>query len=219
MNIISPHLVHPGDKFGRLLVLGYDHNDLRSRRHYLVRCDCGTEKTVQGTLLRTGNTKSCGCHAREMKKATRIPNDRGVINHIILQYRRHAKDRDITWTLSFDEVEALVRSPCHYCGQLAGNLKKTKNHEGFAHNGIDRLDSAKPYVVGNVVACCGQCNRAKGVMSEAEFIGWAKRIADQWGAYLTDNNFASPLLGRLAGAGAGSNPEKSPGSVLSEVKA
>jgi len=41
---------------------------------------------------------------------------------------------------------------------------------------------------------------------------------EQWLTALR-TEFASPLLGRLAGAGAGSNPEKSPGSVLSEVKA
>lgn len=29
--------------------------------YYLCKCKCGTERYVQGTLLRSGNSKSCGC--------------------------------------------------------------------------------------------------------------------------------------------------------------
>src|SRR5690606_32604787 len=32
---------------------------------WLCRCDCGEELVVIGTSLRTGNTRSCGCLARE----------------------------------------------------------------------------------------------------------------------------------------------------------
>lgn len=38
---------------------------------WLCRCDCGREKVVIGTNLRSGHTKSCGCmmgrHKRESK--------------------------------------------------------------------------------------------------------------------------------------------------------
>lgn len=64
----SPHLVVTGDKFERLTVIGFSYNDKRYRRHYKVKCDCGNIKTVQGTLLRTGNTKSCGCLGKEIKR-------------------------------------------------------------------------------------------------------------------------------------------------------
>lgn len=185
----SPHLVHTGDVFGYLSVVGFSHNDNRQRRHYFVSCECGTKKTVQGTLLRTGNTKSCGCHKTDATKARRLPNDAGVIAHIILQYKRHARDRGLEFNLCHKDVDELVRLPCHYCGIVGGNLKKTKNlKDGFAHNGIDRVDSAKSYHLENVVPCCGLCNRAKRAMSRPEFISWAIRVADhqkamaeQWG--------------------------------------
>ena len=185
----SPHLVSPGDRFDRLVVIEFSHNDKRHRRHYIVKCDCGNTKTVQGTLLRSGNTRSCGCLAREAKKAKTLPENRGVINQIILQYKRHAKDRSIDFDLSYETVDRLVRGSCHYCGVVGGNLKKTKNlKDGFRHNGIDRVDSSKNYTVDNVVSCCGLCNIAKRDMSSDEFIGLAKRIAShqvamasQWG--------------------------------------
>lgn len=176
--------VQSGDVFNRLTVMGLSHKDRHHRKHFYVKCVCGTEKTVQGSLLTSGNTQSCGCLSIENKKAQRLPNDIGVVNHIILQYKRHARDRGIEWGLSFEQVDKIIREPCHYCGDPAGNIKKTKNHPGFKHNGIDRRDNAKPYFIENVVACCGVCNIAKGARSEVEFIAWASRIADQWGEYL-----------------------------------
>ena len=30
---------------------------------WLCKCDCGTEKIVQGTSLKNGTSNSCGCHS------------------------------------------------------------------------------------------------------------------------------------------------------------
>lgn len=174
----KPPLVNIGDRFQRLSVIGFSHHDKRWRRHYLVKCDCGSEKTVQGALLRSGNTRSCGCLAKDVRSSKKLSDNYGEVTQIILQYKRHAKDRGIQFLLSREEVDDIVRMPCYYCGEVAGNLKKTKNcKEGFAHNGIDRTDSSKPYISENVVACCGVCNVAKGKRSAEDFISWASRIS------------------------------------------
>src|SRR5690606_23270848 len=122
-----------GKKFHRLTVLRFSHYDRAHRKHYLCQCECGKRKAVQMSLLKNGNTKSCGCLADEVRRvARRLPNNGGVINHLILQYKRHARNRGIPYRLSRDEFDALVRMPCHYCGVVGGNLKKTKNcREGF----------------------------------------------------------------------------------------
>lgn len=175
-----------GKIYGRLKVIEFSHYDAKHRKHYLCLCECGETKTVQISLLSGGNTRSCGCLGRESRANKRLPNDVGVINQIILGYKRHAKDREIAWHLTRDEVDDLVRQPCHYCGDPAGNLKKTKNHPGFAHNGIDRLNSDLPYTAGNVVAACGFCNKAKASATASEFVEWARRVAEQWGGYALD---------------------------------
>lgn len=175
----SPHIVNPGDKFERLTVVKFSHLDSFYRRHYVVVCSCGTIKTVQGSLLRSGNTRSCGCLASELKKSRALPNQRGVINQIVLSYKRHAMSRGISFRLTSDDVSTLVRQPCHYCGIVGGNNIRTKNcKSGFRYNGIDRIDSFKDYTVDNVVACCKQCNLAKRDMSADTFVQFVFRVAD-----------------------------------------
>lgn len=165
------------------------HKDLKHRQFALYECVCGNKKVLNKSLVDSKNTRSCGCLKSNLQKSKKLPNNYSEITAILLQYKRHAKDRDIEWNLSREEAEKLFRSPCFYCGDLSGNLKKTKNcKEGFPHNGIDRLDRQKSYSLTNVVPCCGTCNMSKGKMSKNEFISFITKVykhqsamADQWG--------------------------------------
>ena len=58
-----------GKRYGKLLVVGESHN--RYGRYYVCwycKCDCGNEIEVNGSLLRQGRVKSCGCQPRRRKK-------------------------------------------------------------------------------------------------------------------------------------------------------
>lgn len=59
-----------GLRFGRLMVTGPG-GMRRNAAHWVCRCDCGVEKVVSGTHLRTGATKSCGCFRKERTAETR----------------------------------------------------------------------------------------------------------------------------------------------------
>lgn len=48
-----------GQKFGRLTAI--EPNYIGGRSAWLVRCDCGTEKSVNVQSLRGGRVRSCGC--------------------------------------------------------------------------------------------------------------------------------------------------------------
>lgn len=50
------------DRYGRLTVMDSVPGGWR------CRCDCGTEVTVTGSNLRTGQTTSCGCYHRERQR-------------------------------------------------------------------------------------------------------------------------------------------------------
>ena len=60
----------PGARFGRLTVVEELPKLPHSRhRRFLMRCDCGNERSVWGTNLSNGDVRSCGCLARQAAAA------------------------------------------------------------------------------------------------------------------------------------------------------
>lgn len=52
-----------GKRFGRLTVISKEASTCQTR--WLVLCDCGSERVVQGGNLKSGTCQSCGCLQRE----------------------------------------------------------------------------------------------------------------------------------------------------------
>lgn len=65
--------VEPGARHGRLTVVSEVEPQFRKNgakyRVVNCRCDCGVEKVIQLTCLRTGQTQSCGCLMRDRVSA------------------------------------------------------------------------------------------------------------------------------------------------------
>ncbi len=175
-----------GQRFNRLTIISLHRIDHRNRKFFLCLCDCGKEKIIQGSLMSSGNTRSCGCYSREQKKATRISENHCEITAIILSYKRHAKNRKFRFELTRQFVSEILVKDCFYCGAPPSNFMKTKNSiVGLKYNGIDRFDSKKHYTEDNCNPCCKICNNAKSNLSIVDFKLWAKRfsaMAEQWGS-------------------------------------
>jgi hypothetical protein len=76
--------------------------------------------------------------------------------------------------------------PCTYCGKepsnvfyvkyrTKGQLSRVPGME-IRYSGLDRVDSSKGYVHGNVVPCCGECNLLKNDGTLDEFFAHVERI-------------------------------------------
>lgn len=68
-----------GKRFGRLTVIERCKDHITSSgRHmvkWLCRCDCGRKKEVLSVCLKNGNSTSCGCYARKIRRTKRdTPN-------------------------------------------------------------------------------------------------------------------------------------------------
>ena len=55
-----------GQIFGRLTVIEFSHTTKTNGAHWKCLCECGNETIVYSSLLRTKNTRSCGCLSKEM---------------------------------------------------------------------------------------------------------------------------------------------------------
>jgi hypothetical protein len=71
-------------RYGRYTALGLG---TRARGHVRVRvrCDCGTQKEVRLSVLRTGASQSCGCLARELTTSRQVKH--GQSGERTLTYR------------------------------------------------------------------------------------------------------------------------------------
>jgi hypothetical protein len=72
-----------------------------------------------------------------------------------------------------DEFENIISKPCNYCKT---NWTSLIVDTGTKFNGIDRIDSSKGYIKGNIVPCCFYCNVGKAELSIKNFFRMINRI-------------------------------------------
>jgi hypothetical protein len=166
-----------GQKFGRLTVIERAGSIRNGKRGvlatWIVRCDCGSIKTVRGGALRSATTRSCGCLHKERVS---LSPGRALRNSVLANYKNNARIKQYEWALSEECFDGLIRSTCHYCGITPSTTITSKRHPGsFTYNGIDRKHNGEGYTDKNALPCCADCNKAKGAMSYDKFIAYLQR--------------------------------------------
>jgi hypothetical protein len=188
-------------RFNRLLII----KDLNEKRNtdnmWLCRCDCGNEVSVRSSSLINGNTKSCGCLAKEncskVRKLYGITLEFGEssFNALYQNYEHGAKERNFIFELTKEQFREITQKNCYYCGiepKQENYCKRGRCNGFYQYNGIDKIDSSMGYTLDNCVPCCFQCNRAKDTYTQEQFLQWIKRI------YITQyHKVTNPTPGQL----------------------
>ena len=158
-----------GQRFGKLVALRpTDQVSVSRAVIWEFQCDCGT--IIQTADYR--HRKSCG--QSSCCQSAPLPGDEGAFRDLYRDYRGHARKRGLVFELTLEQAYELFKKHCFYCGAEPSYIKEGR--EPFTYNGIDRLHNHLGYIEGNVVACCGLCNRAKSDMSYEQFTEWINRI-------------------------------------------
>lgn len=72
MERVNKSKTKPGDRHGKLTAVCRDWSvDNSKNAYWIVLCDCGKTKTMQGSQLRGGATDSCGCNLEKKRGAPR----------------------------------------------------------------------------------------------------------------------------------------------------
>lgn len=158
--------------------------DKRGRLRSYVKFDCINCKneTVQRIDEYNRKGKLCkDCKIKQNSENQLLNKDLELVcsANLLSQLKRRYLKKGLTSNLNKYEVLSLIKDNCHYCGSEPLNKKiyKQKHFEyNFIYNGIDRVDSKKGYIKGNVVTCCKKCNLAKSDMEYNEFINHIKII-------------------------------------------
>lgn len=156
-----------GLKFGKLLVLGVSEVSRNGHYRYFVKCECGKEKTVLGTHLLQRNTKDCGCVKREGPPRN-WKGYKGVPLTYFSSLMRGAKGgkgrKPIDFNVSIEFIGDLLESQSNKCA-LSG---LPINYRAKTIS-LDRIDSSKGYIEGNVQWVHKDINMMKRHYEEAYF--------------------------------------------------
>jgi len=158
-----------GKRFGRFLVIGKEGNKCFNNSFVNCVCDCGNKKSVWGTSLYNGCSKSCGCITKEKSEK------RSLIK-VMSYYKTHARKNKREFYLNEIEFKELIEKNCFYCNSKPENKVIIKNKKDYLYNGIDRVDNKKGYIKENCVSCCKNCNLMKREMSYDNWINHMKNI-------------------------------------------
>ena len=150
-------------------------------RKVLVTCPaCGNSRMVQArTLKRSSFSGLCkSCNGRRSGNVSPLPSGEACVRKVYRAYRQRASSRLLPFTLDLEHFRVLTSSPCHYCGAPPSNVEDHADLIGsYVYSGIDRVDNLDGYTATNSRPCCYTCNKAKGTMSEGEFLAWLQRAS------------------------------------------
>lgn len=180
--------VQEGERFGKLIAVRVATRNRNGHIKWLCRCDCGTETLVFGTHLRRGNTTSCGCdRTRHGPRHVQWTGHGEISGDYFSQVKRAAKGGkgrrsavvfDVTIEYLWDLFIAQNRR-----GALTDLplVFRQRSHDEPQTASLDRIDSSKGYVEGNVQWVHKDVNMMKGIFDQDYFIQMCGRITQNHG--------------------------------------
>ena len=161
------------------------------------KCDCGKTKNIPGHwVFRPKGIKSCGCLRHKTSCQWKGCGDiSGTYWKNIQKMAKQKSGSDKRWSRSKDIEFAITiqdawrqylkqNSKCAISGvdiKLVRSYARVEKEERSKYSqtaSLDRIDSSKGYIKGNIQWVHKKINRMKMAMSEKEFLSWCKTICD-----------------------------------------
>lgn len=166
-----------GKRYGKLVVVELlPERTVCKTRVWLCKCDCGKTKAVRRSSLVAGMTKTCGCGAHPSRQEN--VNWRGYEEMSLDFYttlKRNAESRDLDFNVTMKYLWDLYIAQNKKCN-LSGLPIEFGRKRASTSVSVDRIDSTKGYVEGNVQWVHKKINIMKNVYSQEEFIILCKQV-------------------------------------------
>lgn len=104
---------------------------------------CGCCKLCANQKLANYRDRKRSINPQHFNELAQLPNLRYA------SYKTKAKSSGRQFDLTFDQFMLFWQKPCYYCGDPIETI------------GLDRVNNNKGYYLGNILTCCGMCNRMK----------------------------------------------------------
>jgi hypothetical protein len=162
-----------GKRFGSLVVIDRDWSIKNRVIYWKCKCDCGNVVSSHGPSLRNGRIKTCGCR-KGILTSRNWQGTKNIPKTIWGRINQGAKCRDLTISITIEYIDKLATDQNFKCSlsglDLCFDVKNTTAS-------LDRIDSSKGYIEGNVQWVHKTINNMKWSLSDEEFINFCKIIA------------------------------------------
>ena len=165
----NKHTTAPvGKTFGSRTVISAETTRPRRDTLWLTRCKCGTEKWINAARLVAGRQVQClAC-----KQAP-------ITCYLLTEAQHRAKKKGLPFDFTQLDLEQLMRKQrglCAYTGEPLVLHKSARQRAKGNTLSLDRIDSSKGYVRGNVQLVHKVINMMKSSMSHIDFLKWCSRV-------------------------------------------
>lgn len=175
-----------GKRFGKLVVV----KDIERSRNGHIRweciCDCGNKKSVLSTHLISGKITHCGCIKRPTgSKHAQWKGCGDLSGGLWCSIKRGANGskgrRILDFKITIEYAWNLFKKQQARCAisgiEINLNRSSTSKYTGTAS--LDRIDSSKGYIKGNVQWVHKDINKMKNSYDQSYFIEMCKLIANK----------------------------------------
>lgn len=165
-------------KFKKLTVIGKTNKPfyIKSKNRgvfWLCKCDCGNTKIARSTELVKGHTGSCGC----LRKTINFKGYGEIPKSVYTAIKNwSAVSRNIEFDVSIEylwELFLFQNRKCAYTGETL-IFGRSKNDSSKTAS-LDRIDSSKGYIKGNLVWCHKKINVLKMDLKLIDFYELCKK--------------------------------------------
>lgn len=167
-----------GKQIGRLIVISKSDNN-RRKPYWLCKCECGNIKDISHDSLCHG-TQSCGCFSAEVtsKRLSKKVGDitKGMWNSLL----NGAISRNFEFNITMEYGWELFLKQNKKCNLTGVDISFGKTFydriNGLTTASLDRIDSSKGYIEGNVQWVHKNLNRMKWDFDQSYFIEMCSRV-------------------------------------------
>jgi hypothetical protein len=110
MPVLKYEPIVEGDRFTNWTVLALAPRDTWRKKHWICECKCGRVKPVADSLLKRGQSKSCGCYRYQFENYAKLisPEKRG--REVLRLYKAGYNKTEIARKVGFAEGRSGRRS-------------------------------------------------------------------------------------------------------------
>jgi hypothetical protein len=170
----DPTSYYIGRQFGLLTPFKIYQRDKNGRIFYTCKCECGNIKNIRADALIKKSTTSCGCQKKSKhKEYTESINGGDIPLKYWYKVVKRAIERGQEFTIKSLDTWNLFLQQDKKCSLSGININFTEEQTAS----LDRIDSSKGYIKGNVQWIHKRLQDMKWDKPQEEFIEWCSLIA------------------------------------------